>query len=112
MTKDLNTLIAKNLRYFMSRPSCEYRNPNALGVKAGISPNTVRYLLDYKKRTVTRDKPEGYPTLDTLGKLAGPLGCKVWELLHPDIERSLREREMYRSIEADFNAKPPQTPNA
>jgi hypothetical protein len=26
----------------------------------------------------------------------------VWELLHPDIERSLREREMYEKIETDF----------
>jgi hypothetical protein len=98
---DLNLILAHNLRFFMRR-SDQYQNANALGVAANISPNTVRNYLDPKKRTVTTEKPEGFPTIDKLASLSEKLGCQVWELLHPDIERSLREREMYGKIEQDF----------
>lgn len=100
--QDLNAVIARNLKFWMSRPGSPYRNANALGAAAGIAPNTVRNFLDHKKRTTTLDKPEGYPTLDKLALLAEKLGCAVWELLHPDIERSMSEREMYRKVQADF----------
>lgn len=100
--KDLNQVVAANLKYFMEREGSLYRNANALGVVAKVSPNTVRNYLDPKKRTVTVDKPDGYPRLDILGTLARYLGCEVWELLHPDIQRSLNEREMYKTIESDF----------
>lgn len=102
---DLRWLIARNLKFFMSRENCPYPNPNALGVAAKIAPNTVRNLLDPTKRTTTTEKPDGYPTLDKLGAIAEKLGIQVWELLHPDIERSLRERDMYRTIESDFMSR-------
>lgn len=105
MPQNLNALIAKNLRFFMDRPGSMYRNANALGKKAGVAPNTVHNLLNPKKRTVTTTKPEGYPTLDKLEKIAKALGVEVWELLHPDIKRSLDERDMYRKIEADFRSR-------
>lgn len=101
-TRDLNQLIADNLKFFMQRPKSMYRNANALASIAKIAPNTVRNLLEPSKRTVTSTKPIGYPTLDKLAKIAAPLGCEVWELLHPDIRQSLREREMYRSIEKNL----------
>jgi hypothetical protein len=98
---DLNLILAHNLRFFMSHnEAC--KNPNALAIKAGVAPNTVRNYLDYKKRTVTLEKAEGFPTVDRLANLASQLGCEVWELLHPNIERSIREREMYEKIETDF----------
>lgn len=90
----------------MGRESCPYRNPNSLGLAAQVAPNTIRNLLDPSKRTTTRDKPEGYPTLDILGKIAHKLSCEVWELLHPDIEKSIREREMYLRLEQNFKALP------
>ena len=86
----------------MAVPGCEYRNANLLAKKASVAPNTVRNFLDPKKRTVTTTKPDGFPTLDKLEKLAEPLKCEVWELLHPDIERSMREREMYKKIENNY----------
>jgi hypothetical protein len=92
---EINELIARNLRYFMAQPGAAYTNANSLGVAAGIAPNTVRNLLDPTKRTTTAEKPEGYPTLDKLAALSLKLGCEVWELLHPDIERSKRERVIY-----------------
>lgn len=98
--------MARNLAFFMSRESCLYKNANALGVAAGVAPNTIRNLLDPSKRTTTRDKPEGYPTLDILGKIALKLPCEVWELLHPDIEKSIREREMYLRLEHSFKTLP------
>lgn len=101
-TRDLNQLIADNLKFFMARPKSLYRNANALATAAKIAPNTVRNLLEPSKRTVTSTKPIGYPTLDKLAKIAAPLGCQVWELLHPDIRQSLREREMYASIKTNF----------
>ena len=101
--------MARNLAFFMSRETCLYKNANALGVASGVAPNTIRNLLDPSKRTTTRDKPEGYPTLDILGKIALKLPCEVWELLHPDIEKSIREREMYLRLEHTFKALPAQS---
>lgn len=104
--RDLRQIVARNLAFFMSRPGCLYRNANALAVVARIAPNSVRNLLDPKKRTVTAGKPEGYPTLDLLEKIASKLPCHVWELLHPDIEKSLIEREMYVRLEQNFKTLP------
>ncbi len=105
---DLNLILAHNLRFFMANnEAC--KNANALATKAGIAPGTVRNYLDHRKRTVTTEKPEGFPTLDILATLAVHLGCEVWELLHPDIERSIREREMYEKIETDFSGLASQT---
>lgn len=101
---DLRHTLAENLRFFMGK-SESYGNANRLGTALSISPNTVRNLLNPKQRPVTADKPEGYPTLDTLLKIAGRLDCQVWELLHPDIQRSIREREMYERIESDYQER-------
>lgn len=101
-TQNINEILARNLKFFMARPSSLYRTANSLAGD-GISANTVRNLLDPKKRTTTLDKPVGYPTLDKLAALAGKLGCEAWELLHPDIEQSLRERAMYKNIQANFH---------
>lgn len=98
--KDLRLLVSKNLRFFMGLR--RFKSANALAVAAGVAPGTVRNYLDPRKRTTTSDKPEGYPVLDLLGKLAVKLECDVWELLHPDIEQSLRERDMYRKMETSF----------
>lgn len=103
---NLSKTMSRNLAFFMSRESCLYKNPNALAVAAGVAPNTIRNLLDPSKRTTTRDKPEGFPTLDILGKIASKLPCEVWELLHPDIEKSIREREMYLRLAHDFKTLP------
>lgn len=109
--RDLRQIVAANLKFFMARPNCPYRNANSLGKAAGIAPNTVTNLLHPSRRTVTSTKPQGYPTLDKLERIATVLHCEVWELLHPDIERSTREREMYRTIEADYlsRVKNPQS---
>lgn len=84
-------------------------NANALAVAAEIAPNTVRNLMNPKKRTVTVDKPEGYPTLDKLEAIAKVIPCEVWELLHPDIERSIRQTKMYSSIETAFKDLPQES---
>lgn len=112
MTKheDLRLLLAKNLRYFMGREKSLYRNANALGKAAKIAPNTVRNLLGTIKRTTTEDKPEGYPTLDKLEAIAKALGCQVWELLHPDVEKSKREKEFYEAMLANFKKLPEEPP--
>lgn len=101
--EQLNAIVKKNLAYFMALPSCAYKNPNALAEKAEVASNTIRNLLDPTKRTLSGQKKDGYPTIETLAAIAPHLGCEVWELLHPNIERSRREREMYRHIESDFN---------
>lgn len=98
VASDLNKIVSRNLKYFMGQEGCSYRTPNALGVAARVSPNTVRNYLDPSKRTVTADKPDGYPRLDILGDLADKLNCEVWELLHPDIDRSQRERFHYQNM--------------
>lgn len=108
--KDLRRTMARNLAFFMARESCPYKNANALGVAAKVAPNTIRNLLDPSKRTTTSAKPDGYPTLDILDKIAQKLPCEVWELLHPDIEKSIREREMYKRIEHSFKALPAHQP--
>lgn len=104
-TRTLAAILAGNLEFFMSREGCPYPNANSLGEAALVAPNSVRNLLKPAKRTVTRDKPEGFPQLDTVAKIAKKLNVEVWELFHPDIEKSLRERAMYAQIEADFAAK-------
>lgn len=112
--KEIRLLISKNLRYFMKLR--QIKSDNALAVLAGMSPNTVRNYVDPSKRTVTADKPEGYPVLDGLAKLAAKLDCDVWELLHPDIEKERLEKEMYENIKASLKkisegppAQQPQT---
>lgn len=102
---DLSEVLARNLKYFMKLPGCPYPTANALAVAAGISPNTVRYYMDPRKRPPTTDKAQGFPTLDKLEILAGRLGRDTWELLHPDIERSVRERDFYKQIESDFKVR-------
>ena len=104
---DLRAVVARNLGFFMNRPGCQYPNANALGIAAKVSPNTIRYLLHPSRRPVTASKPDGYPTLDKLEKIAQKLTCEVWELLHPNIEKSIRERAMYKKLEQDFKALPP-----
>lgn len=52
-----------------------------------MSPNTVRHLLQPGRRP-TASKAVGYPTLDKLERVAAKLGCAVWELVHPDLERA------------------------
>lgn len=100
-SKDLNQIVAHNLRFFMDRHPL-LKNANALGKDAGVAPNSIRNLLDNKKRTVTTAKPVGYPTLDLLQKIAVRLGCGVWQLLHPDIEKTIREQEMLKKIEQNY----------
>ena len=110
--KPLDVILAANLRFFMERPGCPYPNANALGVAAGISPNTVRNYLEADRRIYQPKKKEkGYPTLDKIELLANKLNCSVWELLHPDIQRSLKEREMYLKIESNFKSLPPAFSN-
>lgn len=92
----LNETLAKNLRYFMQQDSCPYKNANALGVAAGLSPQTIRNILTPVVRPTTCAKPVGYPTLDKLATIAAALGCEVWELLHPDLARSRAERALYK----------------
>lgn len=99
---DLSHILAGNIQFFMDRAESNYRNANALAVAAKISPNTVRNLLHPKRRTVTSAKPDGFPTLDKLLAISIPLGCEVWELLHPDIKQSIREREMYKRIDINY----------
>ncbi len=99
--KDLNQIVAYNLKFFMGRHPT-LKNANALGLAAKVAPNSIRNLLDHNKRTVTSGKPVGYPTLDTLQKIALLLGCGVWQLLHPDIEKSIRQQEMYKKIEENY----------
>lgn len=99
---ELMEILAKNLVYFMGREQSLYKNPNALGKAAKVSANTIRNIIDPKNRTTTTDKPEGYPLLDKLQAIAKPLGCSVWELMHPDIEQSIRERELYAQVGKTF----------
>lgn len=106
-TKGLNEIIAHNLRWFMDRDDCLYDNPNALAVATGkrVSPSFIRYLLDPKRRTVTTNKPQGYPTLDKLEALAAKLPrCEAWMLIHPDIERAMRAMEMDAKIQSEYDA--------
>lgn len=102
MHRDLNQILADNLKFFMERDGSSYKNPNSLAVAAKLSANTVRNLLTPSRRTTTATKPNGYPTLDKLERVSTALECQVWELLHPDLPRSIREREMYESIERDW----------
>lgn len=46
------------------------------------------------------------PSLVNLAKMAGALGMQPWELLHPDIDRAVREQYLYRRIESEFRKLP------
>lgn len=113
--KALATILSENLRYFMQREDCAYPNPNALATatKGAVSANTVRNILNPKKRTTTATKPDGVPTLDKLEALAKKLPkCEMWMLVHPELQRVLAALEMYGKIEADYSQRhPEQTTN-
>lgn len=103
--KALKVTLAENLRWFMALPNCAYPNPNALATatKGAVSANTVRNILDPKRRTVTAKKGDGGPTLEKLEALAERLpDCQPWMLLHPDLQRALRAIEMDTKIEAEY----------
>lgn len=105
----LAEMVAQNLQYLMDRPGCPYPNANALGVAAGISPATVRNILNPAARPYepqSKKKKTGYPTLDNLELIAGKLGCDVYLLLHPNISRALEEKEMYKMLERTFTKLP------
>lgn len=99
MEKDLRRILAYNMRYFMSMKKAECGNANRLAEKAALAPNTVRNFLDPVRRTVTSNKPEGYPQLDKVEKIAKALGCQVYELFLPNIEKHLNERKLYEDLE-------------
>lgn len=108
----LQQVVAGNLDYFMKRDDCLYPNANALSkaTNGKVSPNTIRYLLDPKRRTVTTKKGEGYPTIEKLESLAQKLPkCETWMLLHPELDRALRAMDMERAwgerAEKDKKAK-------
>lgn len=105
--KDIRTTVAKNVKFFMARPSSEFRTANALAVAAGLAANSVRYLIEPERRPTTTEKGVGggWPGLETLAAVAPFLKCELWELLHPNIERSQREREAYALIETDILLK-------
>ena len=107
---DLRLTLAHNLRYFMSRKESLYKNANALGVAAKIAPNTVRHLLGTIPRTLGKKKPVGYPTLDKLEAIAKVLNCDVWHLLHPDIEKFIREQKFYEAVLANFHKMTEEAP--
>lgn len=116
--EDLNAVIARNLARFMDEPGCPYSNANALSVatKGRVSPGTIRNLRNPEKRTTMPERTDGYPRIDTLEAVVTPLGRQVWELLHPDIDRSTKERALYAQVmglvtpEAALEAAQPRTP--
>ncbi len=115
--KSLHVVLSENLAWFMNRPGCHYPNAHALSARTKISRTTIGYLLKPGSRPYQSVKKSGgYPTLDKLEIIADALGCHVWELLHPNIEQSKRERDMYAQIERDYlRANPRQnhdTPEA
>jgi hypothetical protein len=109
MNKDekFQLLLSKNIQYFMGLPDCPHKTANALGKAAKLNPGTVRNYIHPTKRTVTRGKPQGFPLIDKLARLCGPLKCEVWELLHPDIEQSRRERSVYEQFKGINDTLPP-----
>lgn len=98
----LYEIVAMNLDYFMSRPGSLCQNANQLSQRTGIAPNTVHNILHPHRRASKQDGSTGTSTIDTLEKLAKALGCEAWELLHPNIQLSKQEREMYEKIEENF----------
>lgn len=98
---DIADLLAKNLTYFMSRPDAPYKNANALAVAAKIDPNTVRNMMNPTRRTrATSEDGKGYPTLKNIAAIADKLPkCKVWMLLHPNLERALWEQQVAEDFE-------------
>jgi len=99
MGKDLRLILAYNMQYFMRMKKDDCGNPRRLGKKAGVASNTVSNYLDPSRRTVTPNKPDGYPQLDKIEKIAMALGCQVYELFHPNIERHLSEQKLYADLE-------------
>lgn len=58
------------------------------------------------------ERTEGYPKIDTLESVASLLGREVWELLHPDIERAIKERQIYDSVMGLVSSSSPHVPPA
>jgi hypothetical protein len=103
---DYQAILARNLAHFMNRPGAPYPNANALGVACGMSPNTIRKMLTPAKRVYqSRTKGAGLPASMTLVLLSEKLGCDVWELLHPDLERA---HALMRAGEAAAQALKPE----
>lgn len=103
---DYPAILARNLAYFMSKPDALYTNANALGVACSMSPTTVRKMLEPTKRSYqSAKKGPGPPSTVTLVMLAEKLGCQVWELVHPDLERA---HALMRAGEAAVQALKPE----
>jgi hypothetical protein len=84
-SQELYEALARNLRDKWKKKG--FRSAHDLSTKIpGLSSNSIRgwlYLADKKKPRHVKS----YPRLDLLERVAERLGCDIWELFHPDIDR-------------------------
>lgn len=123
--RDLHTVLAANLAYYMGRAGIENasqfeaRVTHAVGRKA-IDQNTIRNYLDYTNTRATKSpaikadgkpgKRSSFPVVDKLMILAGVLSCEVWQLLHPNPKLGDYIASTAKSLEVDLAPKPLEIP--
>lgn len=95
--QDLNDRIARNLATLMARAHPPWTSRRALAKKAQVSPGTINNLL-HPERRLTTNKPQGYPTVDTLQTVALAMGKEAWHLLHPNVSRALEAEEILDKV--------------
>jgi transcriptional regulator with XRE-family HTH domain len=112
----INQILAKNLKAAMEARFDGVVNQSELARVSGVSQKSISNLLHPENREKAKAKDgetEGKEgkvpstSLATLVDLAKALNVEVWELLHPNLERSRREHQFYQQIDRAYKKLPP-----
>ena len=104
----LSELVAKNAKAAYLHSG--FRSYRELAIRAGVAPNSVKYLLEPDKRPAT-GRVDPSPRLDVLDKIAKAMGYSAWQMMLSEFdpqnppERNLtrRENDFYKKIEKAYD---------
>jgi len=116
MKRSLVQIIADNAQTAFA--ASEFKSYRALASRAGLSPNTVKNLLQPEQRAPNA-RGDTSPRMDVLDKLAHALGYEAWQLMQetfrpgdpPERVLSHREAAFYRRIEEAYKGLGPTEPD-
>lgn len=110
-TLHISQLFASNLREAMKRKYGLKKNgevnQSSLAEDSHVDQKSIsNYLGALKPDNKLNPDALSSPSLVSLAKMAEALGMQPWELIHPDINKAMREQELYRRIEREFQNLP------
>lgn len=97
--KDINLVVAENLRHWMKQREPVAWTQEELGAKAGVAQKTISNYLNPQQRVAGATGKQGSPKLFELNKIAEVLGVELWQLTR---QMTPRQRTAYEAIERAY----------